>query len=121
MKIILPLAFAVSGCGVKTYEIDGNKVLYDSNIIFFESSWVLREETKSGGINEYFFMNNKREEDLRKFKAKGKKSYKSKDSLVFSSAKQHVDYLFEKIDSLDKAERKQKEQERITYGLKALE
>jgi len=127
MGVVLPLAFVLNSCVVKTYEIDGNEVKYKFDDISIIPFWILKEKTKSGKINRYFFEKNKRESPFSDFKT-GNQWYSIEDSLVFQKAKAKATYLFERIDFIEDSIKQaedlrimQEKQARIDYGLKALE
>jgi hypothetical protein len=111
--IILPIVFALSSCGIKTYEIDGNKVKFKEDSFF----WNIKEIKKDGTNNEFYMEGGNINNPLEYFQIPKELFYTQEDSLVFSTAKQKADYLISKRDSLDEVER----QKRINCGLKALE
>ena len=124
--VILPLAFTVFSCG-KTYQID-NSLVKKTNPGFFKKI----VESKGDSLEiKYSVFWGLSEENLHKLKINGIK-YKKKDSLVYEVGNKRYHYLCEEIDSIKhtrrelkiQAKKKKKQlrkQEKINYGLKALE
>jgi len=121
--IVLPLVFALSGCGVKTYEIDGNKV--KNNSVIWNSIVENKGDTLEIKYSLKFglFVDN----NIKSAKINGIK-YNNKDSLVYEVANEHYHYLKGEIDKRKESKKFAKEQEKvmvkkekINFGLKAFE
>jgi hypothetical protein len=136
VKKVAPWVFAGlgligSGCG-KTYNIDGNRVSTVSPIINKIT------EYKGDSLTIKYLLSNPEDNTLMNIKINGI-SYTKSDTLVYNKARQHYEYLINKIDSIDKSEElkgmieereemdkkiaaeKAKDEKRIDFGLKAFE